>query len=391
MHRLSVLLLLLTLGACSQPALRGSGDLGLIIERAIGRVQLVEHSHNTALAQIDGLGDLSHASIVYSRDMRFGYVFGRDGGLTKVDLLTRRIVKRVMQSGNSIGGAISQDGRLIAVSNYQPGGVKIFDAKDLALVADIPATYNSNGEIKQSKTVGLVDAPGQKFVFSLYDAGETWVVDMRQREQPVIQKFTNTGALPYDGLITPDGRYYIAGLFGEDGLALLDLWHLDRGLMRILDHYGKGKQKLPVYKMPHLEGWAMAGNKIFLPAVGQHEVLVVDKTSWQQIGTIAVHGQPIFVMTRPDNKQIWVNFAHPRNDTIQVIDVETQNIIKTLKPGKAVLHMEFTPRGERVWMSVRDEDRVDIIDTENFETVGSIAVDKPSGIFFTRRAHTTGL
>ena len=376
------------LSACAQKELRATGDLGLIVERAIGRLTLVEHSNNQALATIDGLGDLSHASIVYSRDQRYGYVFARDGGLTKIDMLNQSIVKRIIQSGNSIGGAISQDGRLIAVSNYKPGGVKIFDAESLSLVANIPATYGNN---QQSKTVGLVDAPGQKFVYSLYDAGETWVVDMKNPQQPQISKFTNTGSLPYDGLITPDGRYYIAGLFGEDGMAMLDMWHLDKGIQRILNNYGRGKQKLPVYKMPHLEGWAMAGDRIFMPAVGQHEVLVVDKNSWQQIGRIAVHGQPVFVMSRPDQRHMWVNFAHPRNDTIQVIDVETMKVIKTLKPGKAVLHMEFTPRGEHVWMSVRDEDRVDIVDTESFKIIGSIKADKPSGIFFTNRAHKIGL
>ena len=135
----------------------------------------------------------------------------------------------------------------------------------------------------------------------------------------------------------------------------------------------------------------MAGEKIFLPAVGQHEVLVVNKNNWKPTGSIPVYGQPIFVMTRPDNKQMWVNFAHPRNDTIQVIDVESQKVIKTLKPGKAVLHMEFSPRGEQVWMSVRDEDRVDVVDTETFETITTMPADKPSGIFFTNRAHTIGL
>ena len=71
------------------------------------------------------------ASAVYSRDARYAYIFGRDGGLTKVDILCGKIVKRVIQGGNSIGGAISQDGSLIAVSNYKPGGVKIFSAEDL--------------------------------------------------------------------------------------------------------------------------------------------------------------------------------------------------------------------------------------------------------------------
>ncbi|HEY9052199.1 MAG TPA: cytochrome D1 domain-containing protein [Gammaproteobacteria bacterium] len=382
-------LVLVLLSACTPAqSLRGTGDLGLIVERAIGRIQLVEHSTNTSLAKIEGLGDLSHASIVYSRDARYGYVFGRDGGLTKVDLLEQKIVNRVLQSGNSIGGAISQDGTLIAVSNYEPGGVKIFDAHTLELIADIPAIYGDN---KQSKTVGLVDAPGHKFVFSLYDAGETWIVDVHNKKTPHITKFRNIGSLPYDGLITPDGRYYIAGLFGEDGMALLDLWHPEKGVQRILNHYGKGKEPLPVYKMPHLEGWASAGDELFLPAVGQYEVLIVNRNTWRQTGSIAVHGQPIFVMARPDNRHIWVNFAHPRNDTIQVIDVETHKIIKTLTPGKAVLHMEFTPRGDQLWMSVRDEDRVDIYDTETFEKIKSLPVDKPSGIFFTNRAHEIGL
>lgn len=386
-----VITLLISLNGCSSQALRGTGDLGLIIERAIGKVQIVEHSHNTSLAQIEGLGDLSHASIVYSRDARFGFVFGRDGGLTKIDLLQQKIVNRVMQSGNSIGGAISQDGTLIAVSNYKPGGVKIFNAETLDLVADIPALYGELEQYqKQSKTVGLVDAPGQKFVFSLYEAGEIWLVDMKNTEQPEVQKFKDIGKLPYDALITPDGRYYIAGLFGEDGMALLDLWHPEKGVQRIMNNYGRGKEKLPVYKMPHLEGWAIAGDKTLMPAVGQHEVLVMDR-NWKKLKAIPVHGQPIFVMSRPDHKQMWVNFAHPRNDTIQVIDTESLQVIKTLKPGKAVLHMEFSPRGDQVWMSVRDEDRVDIVDTETFDIITSIKADKPSGIFFTNRAHKIGL
>jgi protein NirF len=78
--------------ACASP--RGTGDLGIIVERATGSVQVIETSHHTRLAQVTGLGDLSHASAVYSRDARYAYVFGRDGGLTKVDLLRGRIDKR---------------------------------------------------------------------------------------------------------------------------------------------------------------------------------------------------------------------------------------------------------------------------------------------------------
>lgn len=369
--------------------MRGTGDLGLIVQRASSRVLLVDTTTKQTLAEVDGLGDLSHASAVFSRDSRFAYVFARDGGLSKVDLLRQRIVRRIQQAGNSIGGAISQDGRLVAVSNYQPGGIKVFDAANLELIADIPTSYGTDGQ--QSKVVGLVDAPDQRFVFSLFDAGEIWVADFRNARQPAIRKFSNIGRQPYDALITPEGRYYIAGLFGEDGLALLDLWRLEAGVERILAHYGRGQQRLPVYKMPHLEGWAMAGDYAFLPAVGRHEVLLVDRRTWVEADRISVHGQPVFVMARPDEHQVWVNFAYPNNDTVQVIDVPSKTLVKTLTPGKAVMHMEFTPRGEQVWISARDANQVGVYDTRSFERVAVLEADKPSGIFFSARAHKIGL
>lgn len=387
--RKTLILALVAVLCAGCQTVRGTGDLGLVVERASGSVRVIETTAHSSLATIAGLGDLSHASIVYSRDGRYGYVFGRDGGLTKVDLLGQRIVKRIMQAGNSIGGAISQDGRLVAVSNYKPGGVKVFDAETLDLVADIPAVYGDNGA--RSKVVGLVDAPDQKFVFTLYDAGEIWVADLRDPGKPKITRFRDIGHLPYDALITPDGRYYIAGLFGEDGLALLDLWNLDAGPRRILDGYGRGERKLPVYKMPHLEGWASAGDLLFLPAVGHHELLVVERRSWREVGRIPVHGQPVFAVARPDGRQVWVNFAHPLNDKVQVIDVASRSIIETLDAGKAVLHLEFTPRGEQVWISVRDEDRVDVYDTRTRRKIASLPVDKPSGIFLSARAARIGL
>ncbi len=384
-------LLLASMPVVAAPDLgpRGTGDLAIVIERAAGRVMVVDTTHHANLGEVSGLGDLSHASVVYSRDERYAFVFGRDGGLTKVDLLTHRIAKRVIQSGNSIGGAISQDGRLVAVSNYDPGGVKVFDAESLELVSDIPTEYGSAGE--RSKVVGLVDAPGQRFVFSLFEAGEIWVADFSDPQSPAITRFSDIGRQPYDALISPDGRYYIAGLFGEDGLALLDLWKPEAGVRRILPNYGRGEQKLPVYKMPHLEGWALAGRYAYVPAVGRHEVLVIDTGDWSEAGRIATHGQPVFVMARPDGRHVWVNFAHPVNDTVQIIDTTTLAIVDTLTPGNAVLHMEFSPRGEQAWVSVRDEDRVDVYDTATRRRIAALTVDKPSGIFMTARAHKIGL
>lgn len=378
--------LLLLLAACSAAPLRGTGDLGLVIERASGHVTLVNTSSRSAYARIGGLGDLSHASVVYSRDARYAFVFGRDGGLSKVDLLEARLVKRIIQSGNAIGGSISQDGRIVVAQNYTPGGIKAFDAETLELLSAVPAEFEPGSF---SKVVGLADVPGNKFAYALFDGGEIWLSDFTDPRRPVTRRYP-AGQQPYDGLVTPDGRHYLAGLFGEDGIALLDLWQPEKGARKILEKYGRGEEKLPVYKMPHLRGWAVAGRHAYLPAIGRHEVLVVDTTTWEEVGRIPVAGQPVFVMARPDSRQVWVNFAVPDYDRVQVIDTPSQRVVDTLRPGKAVLHMEFTPRGDAVWISCRDDHLVRVIDTATRQTLATLAVDAPSGIFFTSRAQRMG-
>lgn len=374
------------------PAAVGSGDLGVVVGRATGTLTVVNTTERKALGTIDGLGDLSHASIVYGRDGATAFVFGRDGALTKVNVLARRIEGRVQQAGNSIGGAVSADGTLVAAQNYQPGGIKVFDAKTLALVADIPATFDAPGAPGQrSRVVGLAELPGRRFIYSLFDADQIWIADLSQPGPPRLTKFTNVGRQPYDALVTPDGRHYIAGLFGEDGLAMIDLWATEPKVRRILAGYGRGQEPLPVFKMPHLRGWAVAGRHAWLPAIGRHEVLVVDTETWTEVARVPVAGQPVFVMAQPDGRQIWVNFAVPDYHRVQVIDAPTRKVVRTLEPGAAVLHMEFTPKGEAVWISSRDANRVSVIDTASFATLATLPVEAPSGIFFTSRAARMGL
>jgi protein NirF len=386
-NNLPVWIAALLLSACAQAPLRGSGDLGVVIERASGSVQVVDTTQRVVIGRITGLGDLSHASVVFSRDQRHAFVFGRDGSLSKVDLLTQTLVKRVQQAGNAIGGAVSQDGTLVVAQNYEPGGIKAFRSDTLEQVADVPANYGSEG--KRSKVVGLADLSGNRFVYALFDAGEIRITDLSDPSQPKTQSWP-AGKQPYDGLVTPDGRHFIAGLFGEDGLAVLDTWQPQLGVKKVLSGYGRGQEPLPVYKMPHLRGWAQAGGKLYLPAIGRHEVLVVDRETWREVGRIAVKSQPVFVMARPDGREVWVNFAFPDNSHVQVIDTLTQQVTHTLRPGNTVLHMEFTPRGEEAWISVRDDNRVLVYDTATHTVRSQLDANSPSGIFFSARAARTG-
>lgn len=375
------LALLLAAAPAVAGEIRATGDLGLVIERATGSLLVVDRSDRASIGRIEGLGDLSHATLTYSPDERFAYVFGRDGGLTKVDMVTQTIAKRIVQGGNSIGGAISDDGKLIAVSNYEPGGVKVFDADTLEQIADIPAG---------AKTIGLVDVPGRRFAWATWETGEAFMADFSGPEMTVT-KLGDVGVNPYDAVLTDDAHTFLIGLFGEKGVTAIDLWDESPAPVRFLKDYGKTEDDLPVYKMPHLQGWAFTEGQYVLPAVGQHELLWVDRQTLQEVARTPVHGQPVFIIAQPGSPYVWVNFATPLNDTVQVVDSRTHEVVKTLTPGAAVLHMEFAPRGAEVWISARDDNRVMIYDTRSLGLVGEIAAESPSGIFFTARAHRIGL
>lgn len=375
------LALLLAAAPAVAGEIRATGDLGLVIERATGSLLVVDRSDRASIGRIEGLGDLSHATLTYSPDERFAYVFGRDGGLTKVDMVTQTIAKRIVQGGNSIGGAISDDGKLIAVSNYEPGGVKVFDADTLEQIADIPAG---------AKTIGLVDVPGRRFAWATWETGEAFMADFSGPEMTVT-KLGDVGVNPYDAVLTDDAHTFLIGLFGEKGVTAIDLWDESPAPVRFLKDYGKTEDDLPVYKMPHLQGWAFTEGQYVLPAVGQHELLWVDRQTLQEVARTPVHGQPVFIIAQPGSPYVWVNFATPLNGTVQVVDSRTHEVVKTLTPGAAVLHMEFAPRGAEVWISARDDNRVMIYDTRSLGLVGEIAAESPSGIFFTARAHRIGL
>ena len=89
---MSLLFSSLSFSDCKMPEDLPTGDLGIIIERMDGSVLIINNSSLYVLCRIEGQGDLSHASAVFSRDARYAFVFGRDGGLTKIDLLKGDVI-----------------------------------------------------------------------------------------------------------------------------------------------------------------------------------------------------------------------------------------------------------------------------------------------------------
>jgi len=377
----------------AKPLATGTGHLGVIIERNAGSVVIVDNIEHKILKRVSGLGNLSHATIVYSKDERYFYTFQRDGWINKVDILYGEVVAQVKAGDNAIGGAISQDGKYISVSNYKPGDIKIIDSQTLEILKVIPATYEGGtGESLQSRTVGLVDGPENQFYFALMDAGEIWQVDAHPPEFKVVHKWKDVGDYPYDALLTGNGRYYVAGFLRSNWVVQLDLWNLEKGPQKVstLDP-NLQSPKVPMYKVPHLSGWGVTNGKAYVPMISEERLMIYDVNDWSSQGSIKTYGTVVFAVPRPDGKEIWLTFAGPKNDTLQIYDIAKGKITKKIKLGKGVMHVQFTPKGEAAYVSVRRKDKVFVLNTYTHETIKELEIKGPSGIFFTNRAHVLGL
>lgn len=382
--------------------LYGTAALMVVAERESGSVIVIDSINHELLGRVEGLGSLKHESMVFSRDGRYAYVIGRVGNLSKVDLMEMKLAATAKTGENSIGIAISRDNKYLMVCNYQPGGVVILDSDTLKIVKDIPAIEEMPGGAKvRSRTVGPLDTPDNLMIFGLMEGNSVWVVDMKQEGFPVIKKFRDVGDTPFDQLSTPDGRYYMVALMNSDWMGMLDLWKLD-GIKRIdmherkegLKKYGS-IDKVPVYHMPHFESWGIAGDLAFIPAFAEKRVIVYNMRDWSIVKSIPIAGTGLFVVARPGGREVWVNNIGPpgslESRLVQVIDVETLEIKKTIEVGKGALDPQFTPKGEAVYISVRDEDKVAVYDTDTYRLIKEIPAKKPSGIFCSNRASMFGL
>lgn len=391
---LSCLILFTLITTCkTNPA--GIGGRVFVVERSAARLAVIDYREMRLIKKIPISGDMSHASMVFDPELSYGYLALRSGTLSRIDLNGLHEAGHLQTSKNSIGLAISQDGRTVAVSEYKPGGVTLVDVKSFAVSQSFPATVASVDQTTPdlSRVTGLVDAPGNRFICALMDGNEVWTLapDTQSGQlQYTIERKTRTKVgRPFDALITPEGRYYITGHMDSHQASLMDLWN-PKAPPRTLDLTAGGKRVTPP-KMPHMEAWAAAGDRIFVPAVGERRLAVFSSQDFKLLESIELIGFPVYAVVRPDLREIWITFSGDRDGAIQVIDTQTGKTLEIIEAGRRLYHLVFTPRGDRALVSSNQTNEFIIYDANDRRKLGAIPLDSPSGIFGVWRAFQTGL
>lgn len=382
-------------GIAADPA-SGSGGIGsrvFVVERNSGSLAVYDLAERRVVGRIEGLGNLQHALMTFSRWLDYGYIATRSGKLTRIDLHSLERAGDVQTSNSSIDIAISQDGRFVATAEYAPGGVTILDARTLGVVRRIPALVERNGERLASRVTGIVDAPGNRFVCVLIEAAEIWIIDV-SGDAPVLERRIPTAAAePYDAMITPDGRFYVVGHLDSADVTVLDLEAaVPSPRVIALRKPGTTGDRIAPKKLPHLASWAMAQGSVFVPLVGEKRLAVLDRYTWTFKRSIELRGHPVYAVRTPGERHVWVTFSGEADDAfVQVVDVESLEVVHTFRVGARIYHVEFTPRGSHALITANAEDTLFLVNARTYAVEDSEALRSPSGIFGLWRAFTAGL
>ena len=337
-----------------------------------------------------------HGGPKFSPDGRFVFIMSRDGWVQKYDIWSLHQVGRVRAGLNSRNIAISRDGKWLAVANYLPMTLTLLDTDDLSVEKVMPVVGKGG---TPSRVSAVYQAPQRdSFILALKDVPEIWEVATDPEAEPVYEGFVHSRekgmieALPSsEGLFarrrimlsTPLDDFF----FTDDYRNLIGAArNTGRGVVVNLN-VGREIAELPLPGMPHLGSgisWERNGRRVMAtPHLKEGKISVIDTESWEVIDTIEMLGPGFFLRSHENSPYIWADvFFGPNRDAMHVIDKQSLEIVKTLRPvpGATVAHVEFTRDGRHALVSVWEDDGAVIVyDAATLEEVARLPMRKPSG------------
>ncbi|VVP80470.1 Nitrite reductase [Pseudomonas fluorescens] len=313
-----------------------------------------------------------HGGPKFSPDGRFVYVASRDGWVSLYDLHNLKLIAEVRAGLNTRNLAVSKDGRWVLVGNYLPGNLVVLDARDLSLVKTIPATGLDGTASRVSAVYSA--PPRDSFIVALKDVKEVWELSWAGTPEFVPRRI-QAGDVLDDFSFSPDYKQLLATSRKAGGGQVIDL------------DSGKVVTDIPLPGMPHLGSgtyWKRNGEWVFAtPNISKGLISVIDFKTWKLIKEIPTLGPGFFMRSHVNSRYAWSDvFFGPDNDAIHLIDKQTLEIARTLRPmpGKTAAHVEFTRDGRYLLLSIWATDGALIVyDSNTLAEIKRIPMNKPSG------------
>lgn len=351
-------------------------ELMVVVEKDAEDILFIDGASDTEVGRVKDVGFQPHTS-VFSPDKKYMYIISRDGWLHKIDIRSLEPITHVRVGKNSRGTALTDDGKFLAIGNYEPNTLVIIDADTMQTVKTIDTVATVNGKQVGSR-VGVVVEMKQDFILALKDASSVWVVGQDSKADWVVKNtynnIGNNNAPLHDGYLTPDGKYFVVAAQGAHSV-----WVLNTSNWQAVGEVATGKT-------PHTGPGATWGNTTYVPALEEGLITAIDTRTWQVVASIKTGGPGLFVrsyFSDPSYPYVWADTAFgDKKDEIYVIDARTNTIAKTLVPvkGKSSWHPEFTLDGSSVYVVSQEGNEVTVYNADSFEVEKRIKANTPSAV-----------
>lgn len=329
-----------------------------------------------------------HGGPKFSPDGRYVYFASRDGWVSKFDIYNLKITAEIRVGLNTRNIAVSSDGKYVLAGNYLPHSMVVLDARDLTQVQRVDVQNDAG---TSSRISAVYNAPARNsFIAALKDIPEIW--EFSYGDMANAADATELEKLPVRRIEIAD--YLDDFLFDPDyDLVMGTTRPKQEGRKRSAEgqvislNTGERKATLDLAGMPHLGSgitWNYNGRRVLAtPNLSTSEISVIDMDSWETIKNIPTEGPGFFMRSHKNSPYAWVDvFFGPEKEAVHVIDKQTLEIVKTLRPapGKVAAHVEFTKDGRYALLSIWDMDGALIVyDAKTLEEVKRLPMVKPSG------------
>ncbi len=334
-----------------------------------------------------------HGGPKYSSDGRYVYFASRDGWISKFDMYTLETVAEIRAGINTRNAAVSADDRYVMVGNYLPHTLVLLDATDLSLIKVIPVTdYDGNS----SRVSAVYTAPPRNsFVIALKDFKQVWEINYTDNPPPVYRGYVHDYKMG-EGMAEA-GRFPVRVIELDD---YLDDFFFDQSYQHLIGAsrgsrngqvinliVGRKIADIDLPGMPHLGSgitWKYRDTTVLAsPNLREGIVSIIDIKNWKTIKKIKTLGPGFFMRSHENTPYAWVDvFVGPNRDIMHIIDKNTLEIVKTLRPvpGKTSGHVEFNRDGTRALLSIWEMDgEVLVYDSKTLEIIKRLPMKKPVG------------
>jgi YVTN family beta-propeller protein len=289
-----------------------------------------------------------------------------DDTVSFVDLASQKVLATTTTGRGPHEIAVSPQGRLAFVSNYEGAGdsISVIDIPSMKELKRLPL-----GDYRAPH--GIVVAADGKTLLATCEKNQT-VIELSIPTEKITRTFRTGQEVTHMIVLTPDGRKAYTANIGSGNCTVIDL---EKGEVTTQIQTGAGCEGLDL---------TTDGKLVWTSNREADTLSMIDTATDRVLETIPCKGFPIRVKISPDNRLALVSGY--RSNDIAVFDVKRRQEITRIPTGTAPVGIVIDPQGQRAYVANTEAHTVTILDLVALNIVGQIKAGRtPDGMALVRR------